>query len=388
MKPCSNIGCKRPIPDEALHCPYCGQVQTKKKSFPNALIYVIGVLFFATGTVIFRGVLTPGSLPTIQASSSPVSETESITNTFIVNTSTPDLAIQIFISPSVTPNLAEPTRKPNQSEFSFSKIVYTCQVFKDNNRNQVCIMNADGSNQRRLTQTDNANSWYASLSPDGTTIVFSSNQSGDHEIYEMDLNGNQNRLTSLGELYAPEISPNGEYIVFTNARGTYSSIWIMNRDGSDPHTVYSSSEYDAVDPTWSPDGAKILFALGNGDKKRLYTIFPNGDGLSILDNTFTTRGRTDWSPDGNKIAGYTGGPWERKVSIMNSDGSDLIELIKEGNVQAPSFSSDSDWLAFTGYIDAMGNDDGCEIYILRMADYQLKRLTDNNYCDWQPRWGP
>ncbi len=94
------------------------------------------------------------------------------------------------------------------------KIVYTCQVFKDNNRNQICIMDGDGSHQRRLTTDDHANSWYPSLAPDGNSIVFSSNQTGEHEIYEMDLNGHQSRLTALGELYAPEVSPNGQYIAF------------------------------------------------------------------------------------------------------------------------------------------------------------------------------
>jgi TolB protein len=249
-------------------------------------------------------------------------------------------------------------------------------------------MNADGSDQRRLTKKDKANSWYPSLAPNGRSIVFSSNQTGEHEIYEMDLNGNQTRLTSLGELYAPEISPDGQYIVFTNAQGTYSSIWLINRDGTNPHAIYHPNDSDAVDPTWSPDGNKILFALGQGDNKKLYTINRDGTDLNMVNQSFTTRGRSDWSPDGNTIAGYTGGSWKREIHIMSSNGVGLSDLYTKGNVQAPSFSPDSSWLAFTGYIDKMGDNDGCEIYILRIVDNQLKRLTNNNYCDWQPRWGP
>jgi Tol biopolymer transport system component len=249
-------------------------------------------------------------------------------------------------------------------------------------------MDADGSNQQRLTHDDNANSWYASLAPDGKSVVFSSNRSGSHEIYEMALDGGPARLTSLGECYAPEVSPNGDYIVFTNASGPYSSIWLMNRDGSDPHPVYQSNGADAVDPTWGPDNRRILFALGEADNKRLYSIDVDGTGLDLVNDSLATCGRSDWSPDGSKIAGYSGHAWERRIETMNYDGSGLTVLYSEGNAQAPSFSPDSGWLAFTAYIDNMGNDDGCEIYVFGLLDGQLVRLTKNSYCDWQPRWGP
>ncbi|NCP88623.1 hypothetical protein GW829_14775, partial [bacterium] len=87
-------------------------------------------------------------------------------------------------------------------------------------------MNADGSGIHRLTKDSSSENFYPSLAPDGYSIVFSSNQTGTFEIYEMDLSGNQTQLTSgLGDLYAPEISPDGRFIIFTNGSGSYSSIW-------------------------------------------------------------------------------------------------------------------------------------------------------------------
>lgn len=279
-------------------------------------------------------------------------------------------------------------REGSEEQSRSGKIVYTCQVFRDNNRNQICIMDADGSHQHRLTQADNADFWYPSLSPDRSTIVFSSGQSGQQDVYEMDLDGNQSRLTYMGELYSPEISPDQHYVAFTNASGVFSSIWIMNRDGSNPRELYAPSEEDATDPTWSPDSRKILFAVRKGDLKKLYTINLDGSGLHQVNSSFTTRGRSDWSRDGGSIAGYTGGPWKRIIDVMNFDGTNLRTVVSKGNAQAPSFSPDSASIVFTGYIDNMGDEDGCEIYILRLVDQELIRLTDNNYCDFQPRWGP
>jgi len=31
--------------------------------------------------------------------------------------------------------------------------------------------------------------------------------------------------------------------------------------------------------------------------------------------------------------------------------------------------------------------DGCEIYTMMITGEQLTRLIDNDYCDWEPRWG-
>src|SRR5689334_5819644 len=47
------------------------------------------------------------------------------------------------------------------------KIVMTCQIFKEESKEQICIVNADGSGYRRLTTEDNLRHYYASVAPDG-----------------------------------------------------------------------------------------------------------------------------------------------------------------------------------------------------------------------------
>ena len=56
-------------------------------------------------------------------------------------------------------------------------------------------MDADGSNQRRLTNNP-ASDFKSSWSPDGKRIAFASDRDGDMEIYVMDADGsNQQNLT-------------------------------------------------------------------------------------------------------------------------------------------------------------------------------------------------
>ena len=269
-------------------------------------------------------------------------------------------------------------------------IAWTCQMYKDMGSEQICIMNSDGSGFRRLTTEDGVRHYYSSLAPDGKSVVYSQYREVNvFEIYEMDLaTGKARRLTDrIGVINAPEISPDGKQIVFTcwTVESDEDQVWVMSRDGGNPHQLFPG---DGWDPTWSPDGTKILFASDRGGLTQLYTGKLDGSGVQRVSNLPGIRGRSDWSLD-NLIATYSGDAWKRNIFVMNADGSNAHEVSPaHGNSQGPSFSPDGQWIAFTGYYDHFNDINGCEIYIMRIDGSDLSRLTDNDYCDYQPRWGP
>ncbi|HKY52837.1 MAG TPA: hypothetical protein VJM08_00965 [Anaerolineales bacterium] len=305
--------------------------------------------------------------------------------------------------PNATPNFNFPTimpttsgdtsiPAPSPSDQLTGHIVFTCQVFKVTAIDQVCIMNADGSNMRRLTTNNNVRHYYPSLSPDGQSLLYTSfREQNVYELYSLDLNNNSvERLTDrLGILTGPEISPDGTSIIFTRGSGnpgSQSQIMTMNRDGGDVGNIPQISGWD---PTWSPDGNQILFASESNGAVQLFVVNRNGRDIRQVTNLPAIRGRSDWSPDGQFIVTYSGPSWNREVYIMNADGSNVRQLTPTGgNSQGPAFSPDGQWVAFTAYFDHYGDDHGCEIYIIRIDGTDLRRLTNNNYCDYQPRWGP
>jgi len=287
-----------------------------------------------------------------------------------------------------TPGITETATQPViiTGDEPTGRIIYTCNVQGD----EVCIINADGSGWRRLTDSQIAN-FNASLSPDGSKAVYVTSDGKTSEVYELDVaSGSSQKLTSLNKnVGSPEISPDNGRIIFHYRSGSNNvQLWIMDRDGNNPQQFYKQSGKDVHDGTWSPDGSQILFALGKGENNNLYVIPSNGGEPQLLNNSIDTRGRTDWSTT-NLISLDMGGPFAHDVYIMNGNGSNLHKVSPAGtNSQAASFSPDGQWLAFTAYTNVAGKDQrSCEIFIMRVDGSDVRQLTDNDYCDYQPRWG-
>jgi len=337
-------------------------------------LYILAaVLALACAFLLVLGIFGPGLYRLLTGSGATTPDFEATLQVLIAEATTSSVPV----TPEATVSSGEPQ----------GHIVFTCQ---DQSAEHICIMNSDGSGFRRLTPADGFRHWYSSLGPDGKSVVYSQYREDNvYEIYELSLeNGVAIRLTDrLGVLKAPEISPDGMSIVF--GRWTVASnqeqIWLMDRDGARPRRLFSGPGWD---PTWSPDGTQILFASDMDGSIQLYRVNLDGTHVQRISDLPVIRGRSDWSPQG-MITTYSGESWKREVYIMQVDGSNTHQVSPAGgNSQGPSFSPDGKWIAFTSYFDKYGDDLGCEIYIIRTDGSDLRRLTDNEYCDYQPRWGP
>jgi TolB protein len=286
-----------------------------------------------------------------------------------------------------TPGLTPSVGAQNQPD---GKIVFTCQITRQQGQEQICLIEVDGGKFRQLTDDPGHSHIFPSLAPDGHSVVFVSDRTGAFEIYELVLEGDLQQLTNdLGDLFAPQISPNGGAIVFTRAGNLNgSSIWVVARDGSDPRQVSEPPGAGAWDPVWSPDGSQLLFAGGSYERPQLYIMNSDGSDMRQITDIDGLHSRSDWSSDGITLAIYQGERWQREIILLNPAGTAIQQITNGGNNMAPSFSPGGRWIAFTSYMDNFQNEDGCEIYIMRIDGSDIRRLTINDYCDWQPRWGP
>ena len=295
------------------------------------------------------------------------------------------------LTPSAEPFVIATVQDISANQELEGVIVYTCQVNKVNTSDQICMIHADGSGQRQLTNLNSSDNQDASFSPDGTSIIFVSNRTGNYEIYEMDLSGNTTQLTSLkSRVSLPAVSPDNQWIVFSNRVNGNEQLWLMDREGRDARILYESEGKSAVAPTWSPNSDEILFAVGKDPAdlaKQLFIINLDGGEPRLLHDQIITPGRTDWSRQ-DLIAYFMGEIWNREVWTIYPDGTGMTQVTHGGNAQGPSFSPGGRYITYTAYTNVQGEDEfSCEIFVIDLYNGTSWQLTNNDICDYQPRWG-
>lgn len=150
---------------------------------------------------------------------------------------------------------------PNWSS-SGERLVFTRVIRRpgtDEYRLGLWTMNADGTRQYPLTQGANAS--YGSWSPDGGSLVFWREFSGQGEIVVTDAGGsNERRLTNNPAFDGwPQWRPDGKAIVFVRVQeDRLSDLWLLDLE-SGRETRLTSGPGRKTSPKWTPDGRHILF---------------------------------------------------------------------------------------------------------------------------------
>jgi Tol biopolymer transport system component len=171
-------------------------------------------------------------------------------------------------------------------------------VFDD--QDDIWVMDADGSNRIKLTDTPTVGEWQAAWSPKGTKIAF---QRAD-DIWVMDADGsdrkNLTRTPNLKDAFA-SWSPNGRRIVWAkeSSPDAPTDVWKMRADGSGKTNLTpNTARRNDYDPVWSPDGGKIAFIRdGQIDDTDIWKMdASDGSNKShVTDNDFE-ESSLDWQP--------------------------------------------------------------------------------------------
>ena len=258
----------------------------------------------------------------------------------------------------------------------------------------VWLMRADGSGQRRLTRGDDP-AW----SPDGRRIALSvdRNRAGagvsGSRLWVIDADGRNLRgLTTAEHPYdthtSPVWSPDGKTIAYQGYDDGNYWIDVVGADaGGQRQLTPKAGPYWDTDPVWSRDGRAIMYSSG---RNTVY-VKPDGSGRRVVASVEETwNPGVVWSPDRRRFTALIGGD----LWVLRADGTRLAMLF-EDLVDKPerwsgiAWSPDGRKIAFSVREGrgASGEAD-TEIYVVDSDGRELRKLTDNDVLDDLESWSP
>jgi Tol biopolymer transport system component len=222
----------------------------------------------------------------------------------------------------------------------------------------VSVLDANGV-EKRVVRI-NTDVPFASLSPDGSRIIYSSVESA---IYLASAEGGDAQLLKARHsrwypsekrsfrtlLFAETFSPDGSQIAYVDGMGDWgNSIRVMDADGGHVRVLVDwrrgGRQKDAMDNhvyrlVWSPDGSRLAFDSDDG----IWVVGSDGSGLRMV---IRHGHNPTWSPDGSRLA-YAArnerGTWSKvQLRIADPDGSRVQTLARIDTVL------ESSWLAGPG----------------------------------------
>ena len=197
--------------------------------------------------------------------------------------------------------------------------------------------NRDGTSRIYLANEDGslvtpvATGWSPAWARDGRQIAFGV---GNFEIRVIGADSAGERvIADRGQ--EPAWSPDGRQLVFADW-STFSTLELVNFDGSSRRSLFEGKGFLAYRPKWSPDGRRVLFSISNGYVDGCFGLWtvnadgsdarqlggsgigrPSGSCFDSYDNALSDAYEAAWSPDGSAIAFRS----DAGIEVVRADGS-------------------------------------------------------------------
>jgi pimeloyl-ACP methyl ester carboxylesterase len=248
-----------------------------------------------------------------------------------------------------------PTWSADGTQIAFSRMPANDAQSEEFFYADIWVMNADGSEQRNITNAPLDSDVQPTWSPDGTRIAFSrvdERRVNDERHYESDvwaINADGSGLVNLTGMaaydtyLAPVWSPDGSRLAFT---GEDNNIWLVGADGSGLAPLTDNIDEDVLQNqrvSWSPDGTRIAWArrrsaVGEGPRVGdIFAVEADGSGQTQLTDGSLDASMPVWSPDGEQIIFTSGFQGLRQTVVMGADGANPT-LVADLN-----YASHLDW---------------------------------------------
>jgi tricorn protease len=135
-------------------------------------------------------------------------------------------------------------------------------------RGDVFTVPAEFGNTRNLTQSSSADEDHPSWSPDGKTIAYMTDTTGEQQLAVRPAEGGPEKVLThfaQGYFYTPRWSPGGDRLAFSDNE---HRLWAVATDGGEPKEVARDLYTEIHDYSWSPDGKWLAYSVTAANQQR------------------------------------------------------------------------------------------------------------------------
>ncbi|HEV8253988.1 MAG TPA: hypothetical protein VGQ78_04485 [Vicinamibacteria bacterium] len=289
------------------------------------------------------------------------------------------LIVALAVACSFLHGEAAPPRPTSEPSLVYERVV-------DGNQDLYIAPLAGGAD-RRLTDhpsTDALPRW----SPDGRSVIFSSDRGGNWQIYEVAAEGGEAKRirTSSSRDWQADPSPDGTRLaLLSNADGA-EGLWIVQRSGAAERIVRHGRSTVFGNPDWSPDGRLILFSSNWRIGHQVYVVDVTTRQARRLTDPGSGGCEPRFHPDGHRLIFVSRGGRGSTSRLVEID---LRTRARKTLVDWPAlnydpvYSPDGSELAFASDI---GGD--FQVYRQRLSDGKAWRVSFGRgtarYPDYRP----
>ena len=221
-------------------------------------------------------------------------------------------------------------------------------------------------------------------SPDGASIAFNSDRSGEMNLWLLTLGDNRVRQLTRGPGgdFQPNWSPDGQSLAFFSGRGGATDIWRYDFAG-EALTRLTESEGIDINPCFSPDGARIAFQSDRDGHLEVWVMNADGSGVRQVTTTGVIGHFLRWTDDGAKIVFRCPDRGTPRTMIVAAEGGDPEPLADVAGGAHMSFSPDR-----TQIIDVVGHR---ALWVSPLAGGAPKKVFEFDDPDSRidyPMWSP
>jgi Tol biopolymer transport system component len=185
--------------------------------------------------------------------------------------------------------------------------------------------------------------------------------------------------------YVPNLSPDGEWLVFDTQTSKQEDLFVVKRDGTGLRQL-TDDPYKDRGARWSPNGKRIAFFSDRSGKWEIWMINADGSGLQQITYATAPVLNPVWSPDGSRIAYRNAGSNPSIIEVGKSwqeqTPQTLPSMSDPGGERVYMWSWSPDGRKLAGYQEHSAvPPSGIVVYSLDSQQYE--KLTDFGA---QPVW--